>query len=324
MNLSNPIKNTTAATLVSGTSSDNYIINSVAARNGKVTIDAGAGDDYIADNSRVSSVNAGAGNDTIDHMGQLSTILGGAGNDSIINSGQTSWIEGGTGKDTIVNTGHQTTVDGGDDNDYIDNTDGRSAGDSSVLLGGKGNDTISNGDVGGYGVSIDGGEGNDIIKHNSISSTINAGVGNNLISLGGAAYDNVMIYGGGNDTIVGFNASNIIDLDNATITNRDTIGSDLKLTTNSGSILLKNASNITPELNNVGADNSATSGDSVIKNSTSNILITGTPNADTIDFASEYGIENVSVNAGAGDDTIVGRGYYASLNGQAGNDCPGR
>ena len=39
MNLSNPIKNTTAATLVSGTSSDNYIINSVAARNGKVTID---------------------------------------------------------------------------------------------------------------------------------------------------------------------------------------------------------------------------------------------------------------------------------------------
>ena len=316
MNFSNPIKNTNAATLVSGTSSSNYIINSVAERNGKVTIDAGAGDDYIADNSRVSSVNAGAGNDTVDHMGQLSTILGGAGNDSIRNSGQTSWIEGGAGRDTIVNTGHQTTVDGGDGNDYIDNTDGRSAGDSSVLLGGKGNDTISNGDVGGYGVSIDSGEGNDIIKHNSISSTINAGVGNNLISLGGAAYDNVIIYGGGNDTIVGFNASNIIDLNNATITNRETIGSDFKLTTNSGSILLKNASNITPEFDNIGGDTSTASTNSVINNTTAGLVITGTPNADTITNSGE----NVTIDALAGDDYIVNSSNSVSINSDDGND----
>ena len=310
MNFSNPIKNTNAATLVSGTSSSNYIINSVAERNGKVTIDAGAGDDYIADNSRVSSVNAGAGNDTVDHMGQNSTILGGTGNDSIRNSGQLTWIEGGTGKDTIVNTGHQATVDGGDGNDFIDNTNGRSAGDSSVLLGGKGNDTISNGDVGGYGVSIDGGEGNDIIKHNSISSTINAGVGNNLISLSGAAYDNVIIYGGGNDTIVGFNASNVIDLNNATITNRETISGALKLTTSitggSGSIIINNAANLSVELEHVAKDLSSDaasgSGANNITNTKHNTLITGTSGADTI---FNNGGANVTIKALAGDDEIT-------------------
>ena len=319
----------------------------------------GGNDTMTLTSSKNVTLSAGAGNDTIYvKSGNTNTVVnGGDGNDSIKNeANEYTKVFAGAGKDTIINSGYDATLDGGDDDDYILNYGGLGGGLESSINGGKGNDNIVNAATmltinGGEGndyiqnsglqtcifaeagddtiinssgsqwMTIDGGAGNDYISHDAIKSTITGGAGNDIITLGSNASNNVIKYAGGdgNDTIYGFSANDTLHITSGTISKKELSGDDVLLTIGSGTILLKNAADIT--LNVINADGSvATLSSGVIRNSTSGILITGTPNADTIDFAATYGIENVSVNAEDGDDSIVGRGYYASLNGQDGND----
>ena len=104
------------------------------------------------------SVDAGDGNDTIVNRSVRSggdtclpfhhiSINGGAGDDSIQNgssyvSASYVTLEGGSGKDTIRHYGSNSLIDGGDGDDYIFN----SGIYSITIIGGKGNDSITNGE----------------------------------------------------------------------------------------------------------------------------------------------------------------------------------
>ncbi|MBQ3451300.1 MAG: hypothetical protein IJG32_03445, partial [Selenomonadaceae bacterium] len=70
---------------------------------------------------KYATINAGAGNDTIANYADTAKVYGGAGNDSFSNYGSYNSILGGAGSDTIENTslGKYSTLNGGDGNDTI-------------------------------------------------------------------------------------------------------------------------------------------------------------------------------------------------------------
>ena len=142
------ITNTKSNTLISGTSGNDTLYNGTGHSNSggnKVTINGGAGDDYI-DNwvgSNVSLVGGADNDDISNYRGEKATISGGAGADFIWNgsdSDETS-INGGNDDDGIYNHAEEVTITGGKGNDriYLEN-------DSSETLikhfSGDGNDTI--------------------------------------------------------------------------------------------------------------------------------------------------------------------------------------
>ena len=75
-------------TLLSGTSGNDTILSDVYTICPRVTINTGAGDDYVYNyySFLFNSISTGTGNDTIWNDGSLVTITGGKGNDSIYNN----------------------------------------------------------------------------------------------------------------------------------------------------------------------------------------------------------------------------------------------
>ncbi len=138
-------------------------------------------------------------------------VSGGAGNDKIYNIKGGAYVDGGKGKDTITAVSGDNTLYGGTDKDSItggtgnDYIDGGSSNDTIIATAG-GNNTI----LGGSGDdSIICGAGDDIIYGGSHDDTINAGGGNNAIHHGSGEGEDVIISGGGNDTIVFDEITNI-------------------------------------------------------------------------------------------------------------------
>ena len=68
-----------------------------------------------------STINGGASNDYIWNNSDLVTISGGEGDDSIHNNKNSVSIDAGKGKDSIKNYGSNVTITGGADNDSIYN-----------------------------------------------------------------------------------------------------------------------------------------------------------------------------------------------------------
>ncbi|MBR6713432.1 MAG: hypothetical protein IKI76_10635 [Selenomonadaceae bacterium] len=212
--------------LISGTSKADFLTGSGA----NSTIKAGAGNDTLTAHGDLMQVFGEAGNDIILTNAKSISVSGGAGNDKIKNRGDKSLLLGGDGNDLIINGGYWETergganvsISGGAGNDTI-----ISHGSKSVLKGGDGNDKIYNGyryyaptdyfynanadDFSGNGSTILGGAGNDSISNIGDKVSIDAGAGKNSISngndycLGGAS---VKIAGGSdNDTITNYGGS---------------------------------------------------------------------------------------------------------------------
>ena len=114
------INNYNNSTLLSGTASADSICN----YGSKVTINGGAGNDYLWTKLTTSNV----------------TINGGAGADSIYSNGANSSANGGSGNDTIHNNGSNNVVDGGDGNDFLQT--GYITSTNVTLNTGAGNDTV--------------------------------------------------------------------------------------------------------------------------------------------------------------------------------------
>ncbi|MBR0060619.1 MAG: hypothetical protein IJP68_03975, partial [Selenomonadaceae bacterium] len=154
-----------------------------------VTIDTGAGDDTICNNnSDYSKIYAGEGDDSIKCLawGALNvTIDGGAGNDFIKNMIPKVLIYGGSGNDIIENSdaadNENVTINGGEGDDYIFN-------DSQEILfqyaTGDGNDLIE-----GFNetatLQIDGGTGT--YSKETVDSDLIVHVGDGSITLVGAS-----------------------------------------------------------------------------------------------------------------------------------------
>ena len=140
-----------------------------------VYIKTGNGLDWIEnENSGMNTrINSGAGDDTIDSRRNNVLISSGEGNDVIINAHIFGWgfetkasnvtINSGTGNDSIVNG-------------LID----RIGGSHALIIGGSGNDSISN-DFGGNYSTINGDTGDDLISNGGADVNIDAGIGNDSI-----------------------------------------------------------------------------------------------------------------------------------------------
>ena len=166
--------------------------------NGKVTIDAGNGDNVVVtDHSSLVKVTTGSGDDTIfSKGGQVVTIVAGDGSNVINTDGsKIVTITSGAGVDNISaqNADGVTILAGAGDN--MINTD-----NSAVvsITSGAGNDNISS--IGSSAVTIDAGAGNNVILASAADSVnITTGSGNDNITAKGQTI--TINSGGGNDVI---------------------------------------------------------------------------------------------------------------------------
>lgn len=115
-------------------------------------------------------------------------------------------------------------------------------GDSNFVYGDEGDDIIIN--IGMVN-SINGGNGNDYVVNTGSSNSINAGNGDDFIDVEGG-YNNIIAYadGEGNDTIYGYNESDILNLTGGTVKNTVTSGEDIIINFETNSLTLKNAANL--------------------------------------------------------------------------------
>ena len=251
--------------------------------------------------------------------GTSSTLVSGFyGNDSIYNSSGTSYvtIDGGAGKDTLYNfQGNYAYMVGGQGDDSIYNKSYY-----STINGGDGNDIIINYDV--KKTSINGGDGNDIVSLSGINFgeiTITGGKGNDTIyteSLTSSNYGILYLYssGDGNDSITGVSANDTIKIGGAEYEKVTTVSSsDVTLKVGSGSMILKDAKNVSFTIDGTIKPNALN-----VSNSKSNTLISGTAYNDTVSNSGN----NVSISGVEGNDSIYnGSGAnYVTLDGGAGND----
>jgi len=259
------------------------------------SINAGAGHDSIV---------AGLGNDTIDGGTGNDTILAGDGNDSVI---------AGDGNDSVLAGNGNDTVFGGLGSDYIDGgagADSLSGGDGNdTVLGGAGNDTIDGGigddslDGGADNDSILGGAGNDTLIGGTGADTLDGGDGNDLLD-GGAGNDSI-IGGNGDDTATGGAGADTISL-GAGMDYADyrTSGAGVNIDLSAGAA------------SGGDAAGDVLSGVDGLYGSAFNDTLIGFDGQDTSPGSAYTNV----FYAGAGNDSLDGRGGDDSLFGEAGSD----
>ena len=138
-----------------------------------------------------------AGDDTIHGLGGDDVISGGAGNDV---------LEGGTGADTLDGGLGDDLMLGGDGDDYLRDSNG-----SDTLIGGAGNDGLSvfrDSKALGDRVRMEGGEGDDLLTFQSLSSEANFSA---VLDGGSGAdtFDLLALFGGSATITTGLGADTI-------------------------------------------------------------------------------------------------------------------
>ena len=179
---------------------------------------------------------------TISNSSSYVMVSGTADNDYIKNSGDYVTIQAGAGDDYVYNNhwGDYVSINGGTGNDSVYNDGGYSA----SINGGAGNDSIYH--YSDWNASIAGGAGDDsIYNYFGDRATIDGGAGNDFISLNSSSDDNVIKYasGDGNDTIVGFDYNDTIQIMSGSISSHYKSGDDYIINVGSGTISLKGAAN---------------------------------------------------------------------------------
>ena len=210
----------------------------------------------------------------------------------------------------IENYNGNTLVSGTSRNDYIYNS-----GYNVTVNGGKGDDIVYNN--GNY-VLINGGAGNDSIEGYGDYVTMNGGAGNDTLS----AYSNYKTYifgsGDGHDVITNFSEYDTIRLASSTVASHYQSGDDYIISItgakSDGSITIKDVGINPIRVRNTKGKISILNYD--ISNSKSGTVVSGTSKADKIFNDSE----NVTINAGKGNDVIYDKGGYSSINSGEGND----
>lgn len=237
------------------------------------------------------------------------------------NYGTNSLVSGTSNRDTISNYAGGATIQGGAGNDSIysstnSNYTINSAWGYVTVDGGNGNDSIYNYDP---NVSINGGAGADKItlKGNCSNVTVNGGTGDDTIYTDSGRNAGILFKynsGDGNDYIQNWAASDTLSLSSGANWSSMTSGNNVLISVSgSGTITLGGASgknlNIYPSGSSARGEN--------IYNDKANTLITGTSYADTIVNSLSGG---VTINAGAGNDSIYNYADKVTVNAGNGND----
>ena len=244
----------------------------------------------------------------VNNGGEYVTINGGAGNDTVL----TSLISGG-------GTSNYASINAGDGNDIIYTNFNYYV----TTNGGNGNDTIT--DSAGYKNYHNGGAGNDIISvsSNFNDNSINGGSGNDTIYAGSGSYTFIYESVGGNDVIYGVKNNDTIKIIGGTPEKVTTASSnDVTLKVGSGSILVKNAKNVSFTIESetiISNVISLTGGNDTYSNSASGKTIYALAGNDSVYNDGN----NVTIDAGAGNDTILNYGSNVTIQTGEGNDSVG-
>jgi Ca2+-binding RTX toxin-like protein len=228
------------------------------------------------------------------------TLAGSDGNDSLDGGIGNDLLQGGAGDDTLDGSAGDDTLQGGSGNDLlrggdgIDTADfGDSAGSISVSLSSKkatgdGTDTldsIENVRGSGFGDTITGNSGVNLLEGGAGDDTINAGSGNDTLS-GGAGND-ILKGASGTDTVTYANAEGPVNIDLAG-----------KIATGEGIDALDSIENaIGSAFDDVMI---GSSGNNVLKGGAGNDVIDGGAGSDSL----HGGLGNDILQGGAGTDSV--------------------
>ncbi|MBR0062052.1 MAG: hypothetical protein IJP68_11300, partial [Selenomonadaceae bacterium] len=251
----------------------------------------------IGNSTNETLVTGGNADDTVYNTGWRATIFGYGGNDSIKSVDKRVTIDGGAGNDRIINTdvnAVRASLNGGEGNDYISN----GIGNRATLIGGDGDDTLSDN---AYYSRFIGGKGNDLIRLDRVSN------GNEELVL----YNT----GDGNDYVTGFDRTSTLQIDGGSgAYSTQKSGNDIIVAVGDGKITLEGAANLS-RLNIRGVQKETAI---LINNTLSGSSVVGTEGNDTINNTAQ----NVTLNALDGNDLITnnGSGNESSINAGAGDD----
>ncbi|MBR1420629.1 MAG: hypothetical protein IJ575_06205 [Selenomonadaceae bacterium] len=217
-------------------------------------------------------------------------------------------------------TSNSESLQAGSENDVIQNmpsttyfdsvTVDAGAGDDSIIARGRyysinagdGNDSIYFNDL--RNSTVLGGNGNDSFYGTPMSNLIFGGAGDDLFSMNsGYAVSIGYADGDGNDSIVNWNSNSVFDITYGYLDSSVQSGSDLLLNIGSSQVTIANTSSINLHQGLI-AESAGTS-------------LNGT---DSSEFLTDRGYSSVTIDAGAGDDSISIGGSDTSVDGGSGND----
>ena len=329
---------TGADTLIGGEGGD-----TLAGGDGNDYIEGGAGDDSLTTGLGNDTLIGGEGNDTLKNSAGDDSLVGGTGDDSIVATEGNDTLEGGDGADTMYGGNDNDLLIGGNDADLMYGEAGNDSlvggeGDdvmdgglgSDTLIGGAGGDTIAGGDGDDYieggagddslttGLGNDtliGGEGNDTLKNSAGDDSLVGGTGDDSIvatdgddTLEGGDGADTMYGGNDNDLLIGGNDADLMhgEADADTFQMSDGFGNDTLTGGEAGNDFdTVDVSGVTTGVTATYTGDEAgtlTDGSDTITFSEIEAL-TLTGQADVVDASADSA--GVSIDAGAGDDTIT-------------------
>ena len=198
-------------------------------------VDLGGGNNKLTNSGEIDgNIVFGGGNDTVTNSKVVGEVHLGDGTNRLTNSGTTLAVYGGNGADTIVNS---KLINGsaysGDGDDTVTNSGMISSamylgegtnrlvnsGFIERVIGGSGNDTVTNSKTIGFQPFFSGvflGDGINVLTNSgTIISDVQTGSGNDTVKNTGTITGNIMLFGG-NDTFTGGGkAETVIDGDGA-------------------------------------------------------------------------------------------------------------
>ena len=193
--------------------------DTISGGDGDDLIDGGEGDDSLSTGLGNDTLLGGAGNDTLHNSAGDDSLVGGEGDDSIVATEGNDTLEGGEGNDTLYAGVDDDHLDGGSGNDSMfgeaghDVMYGRSGADH--MEGGSGNDTI---DGGADDDTISGGDGDDLIYGGIGNDSLTTGSGNDTLyggegndTLRNSVGDDSLVGGSGDDSIVATDGNDTLD-----------------------------------------------------------------------------------------------------------------
>lgn len=304
------------------------------------TIDAGAGNDYVAAGDGEDIVHGGADDDDIIGMGGADLLFGDDGSDIIFGDGFADGasdatytlasahgddvISGGAGKDALFGQGGADVLLGGADDDLLWGDDDGS--DNGTPWSVQGNDYL------------DGGEGNDLLVGNGGDDTLIGGAGSDHLwgdnqmlpdgswtampvayqgkdYLDGGEGDDQLAGGGGDDTVLGGAGNDLLWGDADSANALTALGNDYLDGGDGDDQIIAGGGNDTLL---GGAGNDVLVGDfDEVTNAQGNDYIDGGEGNDII----RGGGGNDTLVGGAGDDQILGGEGNDTLIGGAGTDA---
>ena len=337
--VSNPMLITGFTSLHGGSAVDTFNVTG----NNTFDLDGGAGNDVINIGVRtvdpvtkvvtttsgqlIGTANGGAGNDTLDAQSSDRAVVldGGDGNDVVIGSTQDDELTGGLGADRLYGLAGDDTMSGGAGNDVLDggaDTDRvLEHGIVVVVLGVPVEQGISSAIV--TNTKMTGGQGTDGLTGVEEMDLL-GNSGNNLLDASAFTLGSVTLNGGdGSDTLAGGSGGDVLNGKGGPVLEDAVVDTDVLRASVAGTVSLVDAglssSSVLDTISNFQAASlTGSAGDDIIDASTFNgaVTINGGAGNDSI----EGGLGNNSLNGMNGNDTVSGQGGNDSILGGAGND----